>query len=87
MKKILLLVAVIGMLSSCTENSRAKTFGGTMTIEVPKGNRVTNITWKKGDLWYSYRPYQNGESPITQTFVEESSMGLLEGKVIFKESK
>jgi len=86
MKKLLLVLSVVLMLGSCTENDRAKSFGGTMTIEVPKGNRVTNITWKKGDLWYSYRPYVNGEIPTTQTFIEESSMGIMEGKVIFKES-
>ena len=85
-KKLLLVLSVVLMLGSCTENDRAKSFGGTMTIEVPKGNRVTNITWKEGDLWYSYRPYVNGEIPTTQTFIEESSMGIMEGKVIFKES-
>ena len=37
------------ILSSCTDNIRAKAYGGSMTINVPKGNKVTNITWKNGD--------------------------------------
>lgn len=88
MKKIILSLAVITVaLSSCTDNVRAKNWGGSMTIEVPPGNKVTNITWKKGDLWYSYRPFQEGESPVTQYFVEESSFGIMEGSVKFVESK
>lgn len=87
MKKLLLSLAVLFALSSCTENQRAKQFGGSMTINVPKGNKVTNITWKKGDLWYSYRPFQEGEKPTTQTFVEQSNWGVMEGKVTFIESK
>ncbi len=86
MKKLLLVLSVVLMLGSCTENDRAKSFGGEMTINIPKGNRVTNITWKKSELWYSYRPFMEGEKPQTQTFVEESSFGVMEGKVIFKES-
>lgn len=87
MRKIILSLVVLVALTSCTENTRAKSWGGTMTINVPKGNKVTNITWKKGDLWYSYRPFQAGEEPTIQTFVEESNLGLMEGKVIFIESK
>ena len=86
MKKLLLVLSVVLMLGSCTENDRAKSFGGEMTINIPKGNRVTNITWKTSELWYSYRPFMEGEKPQTQTFVEESSFGVMEGKVIFKES-
>jgi len=88
MKKLTLVLAVIVLaLSSCTENARAKKWGGSMTIEVPVGNKVTNITWKNGDLWYSYRPFQEGESPVTQYFVEESNFGIMEGTVKFIESK
>lgn len=89
MKKILLLLSAVCILvmSSCTDNARAKKWGGAMTINVPVGNKVTNITWKKGDLWYSYRPFQEGENATTQTFVEDSNWGVLEGKVTFIESK
>jgi hypothetical protein len=87
MRKIILSLLALVTLISCTENVRAKSWGGTMSINVPKGNKVTNITWKEGDLWYSYRPLQDGEEPTIQTFVEESNLGIMEGKVIFIESK
>lgn len=87
MKKLLLSLVVLTFLSSCTDNQRAKQFGGTMTIKVPKGNKVTNITWKADNLWYSYRPFQDGEEPTTQIFIEESNWGVVEGKVKFIESK
>ena len=87
MKKLILSFAVLLALASCTENARAKKWGGKMTIKVPKGNKVTNITWKQGDLWYSYRPFSEGEEPCVQTFVEESNWGVMEGKVTFIESK
>jgi hypothetical protein len=81
------LVLILSSLSSCTDNIRAKAFGGNMTINVPAGNKVTNITWKEGDLWYSFRPFQEGEVPVTQSFIEESTWGVLEGQVTFIESK
>lgn len=74
-------------MSSCTENQRAKGWGGTATVDVPPGNKVTNITWKGDQLWYSYRPFSKDEEPQTQIFVEQSSWGVMEGKVVFVESK
>ena len=86
MRKIIGLLALV-LAFSCTENTRAKEYGGTMSINVPAGNKVTNITWKNGDLWYSYRPFINDEKPTIQTFAEESTWGVMSGKVIFVESK
>jgi len=92
MKKLVLFSIIVGVSLSfittfCTENSRAKNWGGDMVIEVPSGMKVTNITWKKSQLWYSYRPFEADEEPTTQTFVEQSSWGIMEGSVTFKESK
>ena len=87
MKKLILMLFVITTLISCTENQRSKNFGGNMIIDVPKGNKVTNITWKKDELWYSFRPFQEGEIPVTTSFVEKSSWDIWEGTVTFKESR
>jgi len=81
------LLMLVLSFSSCTENARAKKYGGSFTINVEAGQKVTNITWKNDELWYSTRPFAEGEVPVVQTFVEESSWGLLEGKVTFIESK
>lgn len=87
MKKIFLLLAVVLISFSCTENSRAKNFGGTAKLEVPCGQKVTNITWKAEELWYSTVPMQEGDEPQTHTFREESSFGIMEGSYLLIESK
>ncbi len=78
-------VVILPALSSCTENSSAKSFGGKMTIDIPKGNKLENATWKEDELWYLYRPSREGEVPETHYFTEKSSFGVWEGTVIFKE--
>lgn len=72
---------------SCTQNQRAKQLGGTATYELPKGKKLITVTWKKGDLWYLTRDMREGEKPETYEFQEESNFGIMEGKVIVKESK
>lgn len=82
-----MIIAILSLfLFSCTENSRAKKYGGTANLEVPCGERVTNITWKDDQLWYSTIPMEVGYSPKTHTFREESSFGVVEGKYILTET-
>lgn len=82
---------IIGILSlfmfSCTENSRAKHFGGTAKLDVPCGQKVQNITWKDNELWYSTVPMEAGYKPQVHTFSEESSWGMMEGAYKLTESK
>jgi len=85
--KIILFSLIFILLTSCTENIRAKSFGGDVIINIPKNNKVENITWKENQLWYSYRPMLENEQPYTQIFKENSSWGVLEGTVTFIESK
>ena len=73
------------MFVGCTKNQRAKQFGGTMEIEIPTNKKFVNATWKDDDLWYLTRDRKPGEEPETWTFEEDSSFGVLEGKVIFIE--
>ena len=88
MKKILLPLFAITLLASCTENSRARLWGGTETINLDPGKRLVNITWKSSDksgsnLWILTK--QDTTKPSTYLFEEKSSMGMLEGKVIIIE--
>ena len=73
------------LLLSCTENQRAKSFGGKATIKLTKGQKLVEATWKGEDLWYLTRERRVNEPIETYIFQENSSFGLLEGKVIFKE--
>ena len=85
MKKLMLLLLVPCCIA-CTENERAKRFGGVMQVSVPCGERVYDVTWKETELWYATEPM--GElSPRTTTFREKSSFGAWEGKIIFKEAR
>lgn len=87
MKKVLLVLTLTLFLTSCTQNSRAKKYGGTAEIEAPCGMMVGNITWKGEQLWYSYLPMPEGYEPVTHTFQEVSSFGVIQGKYLIKESK
>ncbi|OGH86992.1 MAG: hypothetical protein A2301_01655 [Candidatus Magasanikbacteria bacterium RIFOXYB2_FULL_40_13] len=75
------------MLCSCTANCRAKNFGGKMAIDLPCDQKLFDVTWKEDNLWYAMRPMADDEKPETYRFVEESSLGAMEGTVIFHESR
>ncbi len=87
MKKFYFTIATVLLLASCTENQRAKSFGGTSTINLPKGEKLVNVTWKADQIWYLTKPMKSDETPETYTYREESSLGVIEGTVILKESK
>jgi len=77
----------IGYLSGCTENQKAKKFGGTAEIKLPKGEKLVTATWKDSDLWYLTRPMLQCDSAVTYTFKEKSSFGIMEGTYIIHEVK
>ncbi len=82
-------IMVVATIVSCDffDNRWAKHYGGTMTIKVKKGYKVTEATWKDDQLWYLIEPMDSDYEPKKKEFVENSEYGVLEGKVIFKESK
>lgn len=58
MKKILSTLIVIGCLiggylifHSC-DNQIAREYGGTVTVKVDPGYKITAATWKQNELWY-----------------------------------
>lgn len=87
MKKLLLTAIVIATLTSCTENNRARVWGGTETIQLESGVRLVNITWKESkgstDLWLLTK--KDTTNPNTYYFKEKSSLGVMEGQVIIIE--
>ena len=88
MRKILgvCFIAII-LISGCTANQRAKQWGGTMTINLPANQKLINATWKNDDLWYLIKPMKEDDIPQTSELIENSSFGIIEGKVVFIESK
>ena len=69
----------------CTANQQAKNLGGTATVDLPAKQKFISATWKEANLWYLTRPMHDDEFAETYTFQEQSSFGLIEGKVVFKE--
>lgn len=89
-KKICLvafLIVTCVLTSSC--NYFAKKIGGDITIDLPKGEKFVNATWRDSNssLWYVTRPMKEGEDVTTYTFQEDSNFGVLEGRVFFVEHK
>ena len=90
MKKIItfiLVLVVVVAFSSCTENLRARNYGGTTTIELDPGQKLIEVTWKETSIWYLTEPMEPGYEPKTKVFQEDSRFGVMEGKVIFHERK
>ena len=67
-------------LASCTDNQRARNFGGTETIKIEPQEKFINITWKQDNLWVIV------QDTITGTIYakEKSSFGIMQGKVIIE---
>jgi len=80
MKKLMMILGVMVVMSSCTENVRARHFGGTETLALKPNEKVLNVTWKDNEMWVCT------QDTITRVvyFREKSSWGVVEGTVIIK---
>ena len=87
MKKLFLAIGVIAMLGSCTQNERVKNWGGEGTINLPKGRKLVNVTWKGNQVWYLTRSMNSSDVAETYQFSEESSYGVMEGTFNIVETK
>lgn len=65
----------------------AKKYGGEATLDLPKGEKLVNITWKDDSLWYLTRPMTKEDKGETYKFKESSAFGILEGSITVKEHK
>lgn len=73
------------MLASCNQ-CMSRSFGGTTTINLESGEKLIEVTWKDdGNLWYLVEPMDSDYTPKTKVFKESSTIGVMEGKVIFIE--
>lgn len=84
MKKIL--ICLIAILAVSCENYTTKHWGGTMTIDVEPGYKVTSATFKNEEIWYFVEPMDSTYVPAQKKLVEKSMFGALEGTIIFNET-
>jgi len=87
MKKLSIIALSVILFTSCTQNEIAKNYGGKLTVEIPKGQKLVNVTWKEDEVWYLTRPMDSTDKAETFTFQEKSSFGVWEGTITLKESK
>jgi len=80
MKKLMMILGVMVVMSSCTENVRARHFGGTETLALNPNEVVLNVTWKDNDMWICTKDTTSG----MVYFREKSSWGMVEGAIVFK---
>lgn len=85
MKKILICLAALAAVSC--ENYTTRVLGGSMTIDVEPGYKVTNATFKETEVWYFVEPMDSTYVPKQKKFVEKSMYGALEGTIIFNETR
>lgn len=85
MKKIL--ICLIALVAVSCENYTTRNLGGTMTINVEPGYKVTNATFKGDDIWYFVEPMDTNYTPTQKKFIEKSMYGACEGTIIFNETR
>lgn len=87
MRKIFMIICLTLSLCSC-EQQITRQYGGTTTINLEKGEKLIEVTWKDGgNLWYFVEPMDSDYTPKVKTFKESSQFGMMEGKVVFIENK
>lgn len=74
---ILLLAAA---LSSCTDNQRARKFGGKEEISLKPNEKLINITWKESNMWV----LTEDTTTHIKYFRESSSWGIWQGEIVIK---
>ncbi len=85
--RLMAILIITLTLNGCTENIRARNFGGTATETLPSGQKLVVVTWKESHLWILTRPMRTNETAEIYQFKESSSFGILNGTVNIIEQK
>lgn len=86
MKRIIFsFLVVIALLTSCSEQERARSFGGDLTITLDPGQRLQNVTWKTEESLWILTYEDPTKPPAKYTYREKSKFGIVEGAVYIVE--
>ena len=89
MKKLIILslfaVSMVALISC--DNWKSRKWGGSTTIVLLKGEKLVDVAWRGNNLWYLTEPMDADYEPKKKTFREDSNFGILEGTVIFVETR
>lgn len=85
------LIAIFGfVLGECgliNFNPIARKLGGTIEVELEPNRKLIDANWKGQSLWIITREMKEDEKPETYTYEEDSTYGVLEGKVVITETR
>jgi hypothetical protein len=87
MKKLFTILLILFIAMSCRENIRVRTFGGKGEIQLPKGQKLVNATWKETNMWILTKPMTKTDTAETYSFAESSSFGVWQGTYLLVEQK
>lgn len=82
MKKLIISLFALTLLS-CTDNSRARNFGGTEIVNLEPNEVFINSTWKDNNLWITTHDTVDN----VYFMRERSSYGVLEGVIVINPNK
>jgi len=77
---IFLILLSILFIYSCTDNERARNWGGTEEVKLKKNHTLITVTWKETSLWILTKDTITG----INYFQEKSPYGIKEGTIIIK---
>ena len=80
MRKLTMVAITLLALVSCTDNQRARSFGGVETVKLEPNEKFINITWKQDNLWLIVQDTVTGNYYAR----EKSNFGVLQGKVVIE---
>ena len=87
MKKFIIMIVILFITTSCTQNQRSKHVGGIATIILDENKKLINASWKKDNLWVLTTDMNSNDIPKTYIYKEYSSFGVLKGTYIIHEKK
>ena len=85
-KLFALLVLATVALTGCTDNIRARKWGGKSTQPLPPGQKVVMASFKDSDLWILTRPMRSNEVAEVYVYRETSAWGVFQGEVTIVET-
>ncbi len=74
-------LAIPLLFMSCTDNIKARNYGGTEKITLKPNEIALNVTWKETNLWICTKDTTTG----IVYFREKSSWGVWEGEIIISQ--
>ena len=83
----IVILAVTAFTFSSCDQALTRSMGGTTKVQLEPGEKLLEVTWKGDNIWYLVELMDSNYIPKTKTFKESSRAGILEGKVIFIETR